>query len=93
MSADHFPMPLTADSRAVISSSLSRASRRGSRITVPSRTLVARSRSDSTLRPDNPAARSVSTGVASTRSAVTSSSSAATSRPWMARAAPVASCW
>src|ERR1035437_1023068 len=55
ISADHFAMPLTVDRRATISSSLSRASRRESSTTVPSRTLVARSWRAAALRADRPA--------------------------------------
>ncbi len=59
ISAVHRPMPRTVVSRATTSSSLSRARRRGVSTTVPSSTLPARSRTDSALLPDSPAARSV----------------------------------
>src|ERR1017187_3804242 len=93
ISADHFPMPRTVDRRATISSSLSRASRRESSTTVPSRTLVARSWREAALRADRPAARSTSVGVARRRSGVTSPSRARMSRPYIAWAAAPASCW
>jgi len=60
---------------------------------VPSSTLAARSRRDSTLRWDKPAARSASVLAGSTCSGETSSFRAAMRRPWMARAATPASCW
>jgi hypothetical protein len=86
-------MPRTADSRVMISSSLSRASPRGDSTTVPSSTLAARSRSDAILFRDSPAARSCSSDSAISVSGETSPPIAAISRPWMAAAARPASCW
>jgi hypothetical protein len=86
-------MPRTADSRATMSSSLSRASPRGDSTTVPSSTLAARSRSDAILFRDSPTARICSSVSASSGSGSTFPPTAAISRPWMAAAARPASCW
>jgi hypothetical protein len=67
MSADHGPIPRTVVSRRVTSSSDCLASLRGDTMTVPSSTLVARSRSERTLAADSPAARSVRGHVAAHR--------------------------
>jgi hypothetical protein len=86
-------MPRTADSRVMISSSLSRASPRGDSTTVPSSTLAARSRSDAILFRDSPTARICSSVSASSGSGCTFPPTTAISRPWMAAAARPASCW
>ena len=93
ISALQGPIPRTVDNRVTTSSSLSRDSPRGSRTTVPSRTLAARSRSDAILLPERPADRITSSDRPSILSGVTSSPRAAMSRPWMAAAAAPASCW
>ena len=68
ISAVQRPMPRTSVSSSTISSSDRRATRSSS--TSPASTFSARSRIDAVLFPDKPAARSVSTGSASTASGV-----------------------
>ena len=91
ISAVHRPMPRTVTRPAITSSSA--FLRLPERSTVPSSTLCARSRTDATLFPDRPAARSSASGTATMASAVSWPPAAETTRPRIVYAARPLSCW
>ena len=92
ISAVQRPTPRTEDSRATTSSSAMAG--RSAAGTVPSVSLVARSRMAAAFAPLSPALRRSSAGIASAADGVGASPpKSASNRPWIAMAARPASCW
>ncbi len=93
ISAVQVPIPRTRPSRSMISSS-DRRRITASEGTVPSRVLAARSRSERSFDRERPAARSISSGAASSCSGCgCRSPNPASKRPRIALAALACSCW